>query len=315
MRIWWHKVKNWEYWPAYLVYAPTFFYWVIMALKFRSVHFYKNANPGIKNGGLFGDRKSDIYQLLPPETYPKTFLIYQHKSYILEDVLRDNDFVFPLIVKPDVGARGVDVQKVNSIDEIKAYAQATKKDFLIQEFVNLPQELGLFYIKYPQQEKGKVVGLTLKNFLTVEGNGIDNLEILLNNNPRFAMQIPKLKTKTNLSEVLMKDEKRTLVPYGNHNRGTEFLDGNQALTKALQNTFSDLLSPVEGFFYGRLDIRYNSLVELAQGKSFSIIELNGAKSEPTHIYDAKYNFWQGQREIFWYQKKMMKIIQQQLALA
>ena len=39
------------------------------------------------------------------------------------------------------------------------------------------------------------------------------------------------------------------------------------------------------YYSGRLDIRYNTLDELKPGNNFSIIELNGAGSEPTHIYD------------------------------
>ena len=59
MKLWYHKLRNWEYWPVYLVYAPVFFYWIWMMIKFRSVSFYKYANPGIKNGGFYGDSKND----------------------------------------------------------------------------------------------------------------------------------------------------------------------------------------------------------------------------------------------------------------
>jgi len=41
------------------------------------------------------------------------------------------------------------------------------------------------------------------------------------------------------------------------------------------------------------------LEELKQGINFSIIELNGAGSEPTHIYDPKHS-------IFWAWKEIIK---------
>jgi hypothetical protein len=46
---------------------------------------------------------------------------------------------------------------------------------------------------------------------------------------------------------------------------------------------------IPGFYFGRLDVMYNTIEELEQGKNFSIVELNGAASEPTHIYDPKHS--------------------------
>jgi hypothetical protein len=99
-----------------------------------------------------------------------------------------------------------------------------------------------------------------------------------------------------------------LVPFGNHNRGTAFLDGNSQITHKLEQTFNNILKSVPGFYYGRLDIRYNTFEELEGGKNFSIIEINGAKSEPTHIYDPQHSFWFGQKEIFRHQKMLKKIV-------
>jgi hypothetical protein len=46
-----------------------------------------------------------------------------------------------------------------------------------------------------------------------------------------------------------------------------------------------------GFYFGRLDVMYNTVEELEQGINFSIVELNGAASEPTHIYDPKHSLF------------------------
>lgn len=308
MRIWWHKVKNWEYWSATIIYMPTFFYWVWMMIKFRSFSFYKYANPGIKNGGFFGDSKMDIYKLFQNDFYPKTILFEKHKNHEFDKIITKNKFCFPLILKPDVGLRGIDVVKVNSIVEIESYFQIKKKNFLIQELIDFPNEIGLFYCRIPNENNGKITGLTLKNFLIVEGNGVETIEQLLRKKFRYAMQIEKLKKIINLNEVLPDKEKRCLVPFGNHNRGTEFLDGKELISDKLQHTFNHLLKSVPGFYYGRLDIRYNTFEELEQGINFSIIELNGAKSEPTHIYDPKHSFCYGQKEIFRHQKIMQEIV-------
>ncbi|MEO0340407.1 MAG: hypothetical protein AAF242_14500, partial [Bacteroidota bacterium] len=49
--------------------------------------------------------------------------------------------------------------------------------------------------------------------------------------------------------------------------------------------FDDLATGIEGFYYGRFDIKCESLEELKAGKNFKVIELNGVFAEPTHIYD------------------------------
>jgi hypothetical protein len=51
------------------------------------------------------------------------------------------------------------------------------------------------------------------------------------------------------------------------------------------------------FYFGRLDIRYNTLEDLKKQKNFSIIELNGAGSEPTHIYDPRHSILFAWKEI------------------
>jgi hypothetical protein len=39
-----------------------------------------------------------------------------------------------------------------------------------------------------------------------------------------------------------------------------------------------------------------------------IIEINGAKSEPTHIYDPKHSFWYAQKEIYKHQKLFYRVV-------
>ncbi|MBC8882396.1 D-alanine--D-alanine ligase [Flavobacterium piscinae] len=308
MKLWWHKVTHWEYWSVNLVYLPTFLLWVIFSIRFRSVHFYRYSNPGMTNGGLYDDSKMDIYNRLPSKLYPKTVLIRKERKEDINALMTVKSLSFPLIVKPDKGCRGVNVQKVYSYTDIETYAQKVKQDFLVQEIIDYPQEIGLFYYRIPSEKKGRISGITLKHFLTVKGNGTSTIIELLKEVPRYALQIKKLQPQINLEEVLAKEEERCLVPFGNHNRGTTFLDGRYWITTKLEDTFATLLDPIEGFYYGRLDIRFRSFEELEKGEHFSIIEWNGAKSEPTHIYDPKHSFWFGQKEIFRHQKIMYRII-------
>jgi hypothetical protein len=308
MKLWWHKCKHWEYWPVYIVYMPTFFLWMVWMIRFRSFSFFKLSNPSIPNGGFYGDSKMKIYRLLPKSMYPKTVLIQIEDHVDFPKIIQENQFEFPLIVKPDIGCRGVGVQQVKNFSELMAYHDSLKTDYLIQELIDYPNEIGLFYGRVPSQKKGKITGLTLKKFLTIRGNGHDTLEKLLKKDPRYELQLSKLKSKFNLQDVLPHGVEKCLVPYGNHNRGTLFLDGKEFISEKLENTFNEILSSMDGFYFGRLDIRYATIEELEQGLNFSIIELNGAKSEPTHIYDPKHSFWFGQKEIFRHQMLMKNVI-------
>ncbi|MFM1998821.1 MAG: hypothetical protein RL204_768 [Bacteroidota bacterium] len=304
-----HKIRNWEYWPVYVVYTPAFIYWVGQAIRFRSATFYRWVNPAIPNGGLHGDSKKEIYDLLPQWSFPKTTLVRKEQAFDSKHILQEMGLQFPVLLKPDIGCRGVDVKRVNSHEEIREYHQASEKDYLIQEWIDLPNELGLFYCKIPGEKRGRITGITLKSFLTVTGDGRSSIKDLLQKDPRSRMQIEKLEKTIDLNVILPLNENKCMVPYGNHNRGTQFINGNQFITSALEKYFENLLGSIPGFHYGRLDIRYNTLEELEQGLNFKIIELNGAKSEPTHIYDTSTSFWKGQREIFRHLQLFMCIVE------
>jgi len=308
MKLWWHKLTHWEYWPAYIIYMPTFFLWIGCMIRFRSFRFYAKSNPAFKNGGLYDDGKKSIYDLLPSDLYPKTVLISTKADCDFKAILAQNNFSFPLIVKPDVGLRGIGVNKVNDIESLNTYRENIKKDFLIQENCDFPNEIGLFYCRFPSQKNGTITGITIKQFLKITGDGIHTIHDLMLLNPRHAMQIHKLQSQINLAEILPLGVEKNLVPFGNHNRGTEFIDGQEFITSELIKTFDAILNKIEGFYYGRLDIRYQNFKDLEAGKNFKIIEINGAKSEPTHIYDPKHSLKYALKEIYRHQKIFYKIV-------
>jgi hypothetical protein len=54
---------------------------------------------------------------------------------------------------------------------------------------------------------------------------------------------------------------------------------------------------IPDFYFGRLDIKYQSRELLEEKKSFCIVEVNGAGSEPTHIYDPRHSLFFAWKEI------------------
>jgi hypothetical protein len=132
---------------------------------------------------------------------------------------------------------------------------------------------------------------------------------LIAESPRGYFQLASLKKKYGsfLETILLKNEVFILVPFGSHTRGAKFIDITNRLNEDLLNTISGVCEQVEGFYFGRLDIRYSSFEELSKGEKFSIIEINGAGSEPTHIYDPKHSLFFAWKEITRHWKLLYEI--------
>lgn len=297
---WFIRLFNWEYWSFNAVYGPIYFYWLWLCVKARAVFFFNTANPGIKNGGFLMESKKQIYDLMPSQYYPATILLQSCASAIeITEALSAAAIQFPAIAKPDIGMRGLCVEKVQSMDELLNYAANSKVDFLVQDFIPYENEVGIFYYRYPTETKGHISGIVGKEFLIVIGNGTSTVEQLLQQDPRYILQLDVLQKSHAglLKQVLMQDEKHLLIPFGNHSRGAKFIDISHLIDETLTDTIDAVCRNIPGFYYGRMDVRYNTWEELKQGKNFSIIELNGAGSEPTHMYDPGHSIFFAWKEI------------------
>ena len=246
------------------------------------------------------ESKKTIYNLIPQRYYPKTELIFE--GTVLEEILKTiqiSGIQYPFIAKPDIGLRGSAVKKIHNSEELKLYNQKANFDYLVQDLIPFEKEVGIFYVRYPNEKSGRITGIVSKEFLIVTGDGLSTTEELIKQNPRYELQLKTLKLEygDQLSNVLPKGEKLNLVPYGNHARGAKFLDGSQRISQKLTETINEMCLQIPGFYFGRLDIMYNNWDELEQGKNFLIVELNGAASEPTHIYDPKHSLFFAWREL------------------
>ncbi len=294
------RLLHWEYWPFHVVYGPVYLYWFWLCAKARSFFFFNTANPSIINGGFLMESKKAIYDLIPQQYYPKTLLFNAGvNNEKITDSINAEQLKFPLIAKPDIGMQGKAVKKLLTTDELYEYALQSKVDFLVQEFVPYENEVGIFYYRYPDQPKGHISGIVEKEFVTITGDGVSSMETLIQQEKRYILQLRTLR-KTygdQLKHVLKKGETFLLVPYGNHVRGAKFIDVSYLIDEELTDTIDHICRQVNGFYFGRLDIRYQSWEELKQGKNFSIVELNGAGSEPTHMYDPRHSIFFAWKEI------------------
>jgi hypothetical protein len=304
------RLFHWEYWPFHVVYGPIYFYWLWLCLKARSFFFFNAANPSIKNGGFLMESKKEIYDLLPDGIYPRT-VFFKAGSLIKEitESIRQSGLQYPLIGKPDIGMKALMVKRLNNENELAEYADASKVDFLIQECVSYQNEIGIFYYRYPDEANGHISGIVKKEFLAVTGDGVSTIAELIKKSKRAILQLSVLKETygEKLSTILKTGEEFMLVPYGSHFRGSEFTDITHLADDGLTKTINEVCKKVNGFYFGRLDIRYNTWEVLKQGKNFSIIELNGAGSEPTHMYDPRHSLFFAWKEIIRHWKILYRI--------
>ena len=259
------------------------------------------------------ESKKEIYDLIPQQFYPRTLLFQKNiPSVVLLQQVETTGLKFPLIGKPDIGMRGLSVKKLETIEEVKAYAEQSKVDFLLQEFIPYENETGIFYYRFPNESSGHISGIVGKEFVTVTGNGKSTIEELLQKDQRFILQLQTLRNVfgDELKRVLPANEKMLLVPYGNHSRGSKFLDDSHLIDEQLTRTIDSVCQQIPGFYFGRMDIRYHTWEELKQGKNFSIIELNGAGSEPTHMYDPRHSIFFAWKEIIRHWHILLKISMQ-----
>ena len=305
-----HKLLHWEYWPLPMFYIPNIPYAFVHGLAARNLVFYTAVNPGIRNSGIGAESKHEILNMLPNEYVPKSVLHRKDdeiQNTLLE--LQNIKISYPMIVKPDIGFRGLLVKKIENEQELIQYLEKYPIDIIIQEFLTHEYECGIFYYRHPEQESGKVSSITLKEFLTITGNGRSTIKELVQSDSRAFLYYDLIKDDPLIDWelILKKGQSLKLSSIGNHSKGTQFINGNHLINEQLEKSLDILNHQVDGWFYGRLDIKYHSLEELYQGK-FKVLELNGILAEPTHIYDAsKTTYWKALKTIRTHWKQLYKI--------
>jgi hypothetical protein len=302
-----------EFWPPRLFYFPASLYWLWLSVRHGSLTLPTVANPGLPGGGLSGESKSEVLSaagpkvraLIAPYVVVAKGLGAQAADAALEAAGRamaQANLDFPLVAKPDIGCRGAGVQVVRRADDLRAYVGRFPEGakFHIQKLVDQEGEAGVFYVRHPTQEKGSIPSLTLKYFPHVTGDGKRTLRELILDDPR-AKKIAHVflpRHRARLEHVLAAGERFRLAFAGNHARGTIFRDGTPLVTEALRARIDELAHDIKGFHFGRFDIRFAEFSELLQGRSFTIIEFNGAGAEFTHFWDPKHSIFTAYGEMF-----------------
>lgn len=291
-------ISPFEFLPSWLCYAPVVAQSLLLGLYYRDLRLPLVANPSIFLSGMVGESKHDILSLAgekarrwisPFITCTVTEQPFNEQLESIEHRLLTAGLGFPLVAKPDLGCRGVGVKLIENHQQLADYLASfpVQARFLLQQKAPYRAEAGIFYVRFPGSAQGQIISMTLKYAPSVVGDGLRSLRELIYACPRAGqlahLYLPRHPDK--LDWIVPMGEEFQLAFAGSHSRGSIFRDGNRYITPALVRQLDAIFDDFPSFHYGRLDVKFSHIEALMHGEEFTILEVNGASSEATHIWD------------------------------
>lgn len=313
--------------PNGLFYIPIGLRWLLLAIRYRSLTLPTVSNPMIETGGLWGESKSDIMNQVgaDQQSWVAEFItLHRNGKGTQSDfdealfLMKGKGLEFPVVVKPDIGWQGYGVRLVEDASNLFHYISTypVGEKMLLQRPISHDGEAGIFYVRLPGEEHGRILSVTLRYFPYVYGDGISTLQELIKNSPRS-----KLKAcfylggrsehigfeKEHLEMVPAKGELVRLSFIGSIRVGGLYRDASYLITPEMTRRFDEIARSIPEFYFGRFDVRFESTELLKAGEGFSIIEINGAGSEAIHAWDPEVSIFKLYRELFRTQSLLFKV--------
>jgi hypothetical protein len=229
--------------------------------------------------GLFeGEGKQKFLGRLVRAGYPRSIFISNELS--VDDALKKIEragLTFPLVAKPDLRMMGIMFRKIETKETLREHHRTMPVKYLIQEFIDYPIEVSLFYYRLPGQKKGTVIGFLKKEFLQITGDGQSTvLELMLNySRIRFRLAEMMSRHENRLNDILSKGEIFILSEALNLNLGRGTVSDVNKYGTMLSAIFDKMSHYSEYFCYGIYEIKCKSIDDLKKGRNFYILEFNG----------------------------------------
>jgi hypothetical protein len=313
-------VLHHEYWPTWLFYVPIYPYFLFFAAINGGVRQVTCCNPEIEHGGGWaGESKHAITEklrgagacVLPMFLVPSMASAEERVEHLRRLMAEHAEIAsFPIVLKPNEAQRGHAFKLARSMEQARAYLASMTADAVAQPYHPGPEECGIFWMRYSGKQLargfgpdkraitpgrlGFIYSITRKEFPRVTGDGSRTLAQLVLDHPRYRRQATVFLTRFAAEAARMPSagEVVRLAISGNHCQGTMFRDGADLITPELEAEVDRIAAVFPRLDYGRFDARFESEAELRQGNGLAIIELNGASSEPTNMYDPDRSyFW------------------------
>jgi ATP-grasp domain len=302
-----------EFWPMWAFYPPVMAYAAWLMLRYRGVLLPTVANPSFPGGGFYGESKAEILSLamqhVPEWVAP--FVRIERPEAPSDNSIAERDSALaalaaarislPVVAKPDLGCRGAGVKLVRTPADLQAYLDGFPKgaSFLLQRLVPFEGEAGIFYCRRPGQAQGRIVSITLKYFPYVIGDGQQTLRQLIHADPRAGLlsHLYLKRHTARLDTVPTAGESIRLAFAGSHSRGAIFRNGTHLVTPQMEARFDAIARRLPEFHFGRFDVRFERFTDVQAGHGFTIVEVNGAGAESTHIWDRRTRLLQAWRDL------------------
>jgi hypothetical protein len=271
--------------------------WITLAIRHRSLTLPTVANPSMEVGGLWGESKAQGLRLFGPcgraRLAPVVELVCRtqngDRQREVEAQLAAAGVNLPIVAKPDRGYQGWGVRVIHVPDELAAYLamQPDGSTVLLQEMVGYENEAGIFYIRKPGQERGRVVSLTFVLPPHVVGDGRRTVAELVaaDNVLRPNLRIYRSRSPGTWDSVPPKGALHELTNARSARLGAVYRDATHLVSRELETAIDGISREIPDFHFGRFDVRFRTAHDLLAGKGFRIVELNGAGGEMLHIWD------------------------------
>ncbi len=303
--------------PKWLICIPLTVQWLWLALRYHSLTLPTIANPAITAGGLVGEGKLEYFDGMGPIALSATAAycaVPNHKRHTgaeLRELMLGAGLAFPVIAKPDLGLCGYGVRLIANRGELRNYLQAfpANETVVLQQYLPQESEAGIFYIRDPNAEAGRIIGLALRYFPRITGDGVHTLAELIALEPRAqrALQSPRHQPSYNPNHTPRAGEVVRLATIGSTRVGGLYRDARTHITPQLTRAIDAIARDMPSFHFGRFDVRFDSLQDLAAGRAFFIMEINGAGSEAIQAWDPATSVVAGFRMIFKKQRILFAI--------
>ncbi|MBT8140073.1 MAG: hypothetical protein KJP25_09905 [Gammaproteobacteria bacterium] len=301
-------IKPHEYWPPRVFEFPFYFYLFFQCLRNRvSVRDLAKANYALDHGEIGIGSKYQTQLAFPQQRFLPTLLLEAGQSAASKEKLA-TEFAqahgYPLILKPCIGIVGKGILKIDCAASLNEALTAIDRSYLLQQFCNLPEEYGVFYIRL--NGESQVTGINKKHFPGVTGDGHSTLEQLASRHERFSHHWASFLKYHDLASIPAAGQKLQLSFIGSHTMGCMFTDDSELVSPALEREIFSICDAQPGFNFGRLDVRAAS-DEALQAGDFRVIEVNGVSSLPTHMFDPGKSLREAYAIFFQHGKYLAKI--------
>jgi hypothetical protein len=288
--------------PKPLLVAPMVVQWLWLALRHGSVSLPSAANPNLFTGGLVGESKIECLAQVDAEqrTWLARTTSVVANAGAPREAARALDLAglrYPIIAKPDIGWCGFGVRRIDDAAAMAGYLASYPpgERVLLQEYLDLPGEAGLFYVRWPGAAEGRLLSLTVRRPATVVGDGHSTVGELVSRDDRLRNRASLF---ADLQRIAAAGERIVLSSVWSHRMGGLYRDESAAITSALERRVDAIARSLPELHVARFDIRFGGLESLRAGVGFKILEINGVGSEAIQFFDPAVPFFSAYRGVF-----------------